>query len=359
MLEHFYGFEIVHWGYYCLRVFFALSGFLITTVILTHREAMIESGESIGTVARNFYIRRTLRLFPAYYLTLFVVIAFSLTTPTGHNLQESVMDSWGWHFAYLTNFVIFANGSWIGSISHFWTLAVEEQFYLLWFWVVLLADRKWLPRVVTMIFLLGPVFRAAAYFAGWNIFANKLLPASFDFFALGSLLGIMMHPAYDDLFVRLRKYWTERVSLMTLLALAALALAIGIEIIWQQDTFMHRVIRGVLSSFFATWLVYRAYLGFKGPIGLLLNSKAMIHIGKISYGVYLFHAFAPNLLRAIAPGFNAWLLEISLLAPYVRGIRALVLILISIALAELSWRLVELPINRLKKRFSEGVGSHV
>ena len=92
---------------------------------------------------RAFYIRRALRIFPAFYLTL--ALAWWADLPL-------VRESLAWHAAYLSNVYTFVRGEWPGAISHFWSLAVEEQFYLVWPWLIVFAPRRWLvPGIVAAI----------------------------------------------------------------------------------------------------------------------------------------------------------------------------------------------------------------
>lgn len=355
MIQHFYDTSL-HWGVFGVRLFFVLSGFLITSIILTHRNGMQESGASAGLVAKNFYIRRSLRLFPIYYLTLFIIIGLSLST--GSNIGN-ILDAWPFHFLYLTNFVIFVQDSWIGTISHFWTLAVEEQFYLMWFWVVLLAKRSWLPGITIMIFLLGPIYRGIAFSMGLNEFANLLLPGCFDFLALGSLLGLMVHPSYKDLLGRTREFWMRRTNLITAMALIAAVLAAWIDATRDPSDPVFRIVKGPLSAFFFVWLVYGAYKGIGGWAGKVLDSRILIYLGKISYGIYVYHALSPNIFKPAAASVKAALSAVPILEPYFAEVRLLMLTVITIGLASASWYLIEKPVNHLKQRYSEGIGSHI
>jgi peptidoglycan/LPS O-acetylase OafA/YrhL len=104
-----------------VRLFFVLSGFLITRILLDYRSRM-----SVGEAARHFYWRRFLRLAPPFYLAVTVALILNLA-----NMRED----WPWHVFYLSNFLLAARGS-VEPVGHLWSLAVEEQFYLVWFAVV-------------------------------------------------------------------------------------------------------------------------------------------------------------------------------------------------------------------------------
>ncbi|MGL4555431.1 MAG: acyltransferase family protein, partial [Gemmataceae bacterium] len=112
------------YGWMGVPLFFALSGFLITRLLLLH-----ESG-SVGRDLGVFYARRTLRIFPLYYATLAALLALGMLPRPG------------WYFAYLMNVDLFVTNVWPGRTVHFWSLCVEEQFYLLYPAVLLLWPRR-------------------------------------------------------------------------------------------------------------------------------------------------------------------------------------------------------------------------
>jgi len=105
-----------------VRLFFVLSGFLITGILTASRD------RPTGLALRTFYARRFLRIVRLCYFALFVAFVFNISV---------VRSTLGWHLAYLTNVLIYARGAWRGAVSHFWSLAVEEQFYLVWPWLML------------------------------------------------------------------------------------------------------------------------------------------------------------------------------------------------------------------------------
>ena len=106
-----------------VKVFFVLSGFLITGILLDARGQADQSGVGRTAVLKNFYARRFLRIFPLFYATL--ALTFLLGVPT---VRQFI---W-WLMFYLGNVLLALHGQWLSGIAHFWSLAVEEQFYLVW-----------------------------------------------------------------------------------------------------------------------------------------------------------------------------------------------------------------------------------
>src|SRR5437763_217904 len=128
---------MVEYVRFTVDVFFVLSGFLITGILL--------DAKGSNHYFRNFYVRRVLRIFPLYYGFLFVffILAPALRPPTPGGPFEGWRASQGWFWSYLSNYQLLFP-QWVRPypLSHFWTLAVEEQFYLFWPTVVLLTSRK-------------------------------------------------------------------------------------------------------------------------------------------------------------------------------------------------------------------------
>jgi peptidoglycan/LPS O-acetylase OafA/YrhL len=122
-------------------IFFVLSGFLITRILIVERLnfEINPSTHSRLKAIRNFMVRRSLRIFPIYYLLLVLLILFKDQFPNPVSLD------WKWYFFYLQNILFYINKTWPGGkLSHLWSLAVEEQFYLFWPWIILFVSQRWL-----------------------------------------------------------------------------------------------------------------------------------------------------------------------------------------------------------------------
>ncbi|MBS1598804.1 MAG: acyltransferase [Bacteroidetes bacterium] len=121
-------------GRFGVDLFFVLSGFLITSILLQERK---NSNESKLYVIRNFFVRRILRIFPIYYLFIFFVASIHYPFVKDHLI---------WILSYTSNILVYKQQLWY-PMSHTWSLAVEEQFYLIWPWLIVFVPEKWLKHV--------------------------------------------------------------------------------------------------------------------------------------------------------------------------------------------------------------------
>jgi peptidoglycan/LPS O-acetylase OafA/YrhL len=292
-----------------VRLFFVISGFLITRILLASR------GIDMGAALRTFYIRRGLRIFPLFYLVLALAAAINI---------GPVRDTIGWHLSYLTNIYLFHRGSWHGSISHLWSLAVEEQFYLVWPWVMLLVPARRLPVVITAMIVAAPVSRLLI---GGPM--NSVLPlACVDALGAGALLAL---PATR------RPMMTAGVSIGVPLMVAALGLRYA-----GDGSVAGEVALDFGVSLSAAWIVGTAATGLAGPIASLLIARPIAYLGTISYGLYLYHGFMPYVFGRYVGGFAGM--------PWM--VRAVMLTTATLITAATSWRFFEAPILRYKDRWS-------
>ena len=312
-------------GYHGVLLFFVISGFLITGILLGVR------GKAAPVkILRAFVIRRFLRIFPIYYVVL--LFAFLLGI-------EGARTSTGWHLAYLSNWFFIFKGGFGGPLSHLWSLSVEEQFYVLWPWFALFLPSRFLGWSIVLMISSGPLSRLLISAAGVNGPSVYIAtPTVLDALGLGCLLA----------YVSSRPRLAERV--------ANWALVSGVLLIGLQ--FMERWIAMPAPLEFAidrlgwrvvcVWIVYRAAKGLgNGPVGRFLRFRPLVYIGTISYGIYLIHNFVLPTL---------WIIErhyyVHLPVPHRPGVGHFFLVAgLSTAAASLSWVSLERPLNRLKDRF--------
>jgi len=322
-------------GFLGVRLFFVLSGFLITSILLECRFLVRDGRGPAGAVIRTFYVRRFLRIFPIFYLTLGVAVAFDV----GH-----IRSIAGWHFFYLSNFAGALYESVPGGVAlidptsaHFWSLAVEEQFYLLWPAAVIFAPRKLLAPMTVGMILVAPVFRAATFAAGAPVLVGYL-PCCLDTLGCGALLALHRAGRFP---INRRMAALGR----PLVGSAGLVLLASVAGHWLD--FGYRpcmVVMDLAAAVLFTVLVNRAAVGASGLLGGFLGLRPVRYVGKISYGIYVYHAFMAPLQVTL---WN-WLA----LPPLPNGaVRFLVLATMTVSMAAVSWHVLEASLNGLKRHF--------
>jgi peptidoglycan/LPS O-acetylase OafA/YrhL len=320
---------IIPWAAVGVQLFFVLSGFLITGILLDGRKE-VEAGVSRMWMLRQFYIRRFLRIFPLYYA---VVVAGRVVQVPGF------IKTFGWNLAYLTNFYIISKAGWIGAASYLWTLSVEEQFYLVWPWIILFLPRKWLLPTFVGVVIFAIVYRiiTIGWFGPW---LNLAPFGSLDCFGAGALLALAQRQEKEGK-LQLRRIVCT-IGLWLGAPLLILALCLGWRFPLGSDQQTWNLMSLALTLLF-TPLISRAAQGFTGVIGFFLTRRSILYIGRISYGIYIYHLPVQWMITSKA---SKWIDGLPWFIP-----PSAVLLVATIALAALSWHFFESPINRLKRRF--------
>jgi len=325
-------------GWAGVNLFFVLSGYLITAIIL---------GKAGGPAfLLNFYARRGLRIWPAYYLALAAVAAAALACP-GPDGAGAGLAGLPYYLLFLQNVPHYWGGpapAFPRAFVHTWTLAVEEQFYLLWPALVVGLGRRAVAPMCLACLALAALARARG-------FDEYLLLTNCDGFACGGLLAL----ALDDP--------GRRRGRPLRAALAAGSVIFGL---WSALTNLKlrggsAAVRRALGLSEAAWGASAetgVNLLFLCVVGLLvihsgaatlrpLRGRILTGLGLISYGVYLYHYPVFLLLDAQAPRLGlgpGWALAITKVA-------------LSVGLAALSWRYLERPALALKFRFEYRPGA--
>lgn len=175
----------IPWGFLGVRLFFVISGFLITGILVRSRDDSKALNQSRWFAVRQFYARRFLRIFPLYYFV--IALTMILNVPPAREIFV-------WLVTYTFNIQLSMQGWFPENFAHFWTLSVEEQFYIFWPWLVLFAPRKRLIPVICVVISLGPLYRLYAVANELNEVATYCLTFSaLDTLGLGSLLALVSH----------------------------------------------------------------------------------------------------------------------------------------------------------------------
>jgi peptidoglycan/LPS O-acetylase OafA/YrhL len=317
------------WGMIGVHLFFVLSGFLITQILLRCRGNIETGRSSFGFSLRRFYARRFLRIFPMFYLSLIVLAFFNIGI---------VRETFWWHVTYLSNVYLAIMGSMQGTITHFWTLSVEEQFYLAWPLLIFLTPRKWLVPVLVAIVFSAPAYRVVTTYFRCNPIVRVWLPfANLDALGLGALLAIF----YADR----AKYDVWRRRLGTIGWCVGGGGMLLIMVLRSMDLLRWSYEILGLSTFLALFCFVVIDKTASGPKGLwvkLLSHPAMVHCGKISYATYILHDFVPEALHRIFEPLGLKLPE-SLLLSF------MLYATVSLTLASLAWIVIERPLHNLKR----------
>lgn len=323
LIEHFTYLDAVRdWapGMVGVRSFFVLSGFLITSILLREREAEA----SRLSQAAGFYWRRFVRLSPALLTAVLILLILDVAR---------MREDWWVHLLYLSNFQVALNGYWPPA-GHFWTLAVEEQFYLLWFPLVMLAPKRWLLPAILLFIAGAPLYRLMIPI-GMPPLYDVLLPGHVDAMAIGALVALTRsHDRLAWIYRWLsdaRVMWTSFAITLLLISPLVTNPFIG----WPLDSL------SVAVS--AACLICNCLEGKSRSFAWLAN-PVLVHIGVISYGIYIFHYFVPQVIWDYFPDLHEWLNS----SVATKLLRTAIWTGLSLLVAEASWRLIERPALRYK-----------
>ncbi len=319
--------------------FFVLSSYLITRILLGAKQKAAGAGTAKSSVALVFLFRRTLRIFPPYYFYLVILMLLPLA---GAEARAHA----GTYFSYLSNFMLYHLKSWDTYTVHFWTLSVEEQFYITWPWFILFIPDRKLPWFFGALILIAVVFRITMT----AMMTDRLLelfpmlvltPSCVDSFAVGALLAWCHHRGYLN-YPLLKRMIVLATPVWLFLVISK----------WQISFFIG--IDRLYISLLAALIIEKANRGYRGLIRLFLENKVTQYLSKISYGIFIYHMLAPLLVTwAIMTlqerfGAIAWLRSPEILH---RG-AFLFCVLTAVGLATISWYCIEVPINKLRNIYT-------
>jgi len=292
-----------------VTMFFALSGFLITYLLLEERER--EGHIDLGA----FYLRRILRIWPLYFVALGLAIAYHGQT-TGLLL-----------FLFFMSNVAFVTGRYVPDTAPLWSIGIEEQFYALWPLVVSRV-RRLVPLLVCVIVAL-PLARIAVHHAlgpGRHVATDLLGTFGYDAMALGALFAIGYRNGNALLLRTARTPWPH-VAFVALVALLAA----------NQLGWLHVLLPPLVALVTSIFIV--AQVASPRPL-LDLEAPPLRFIGRVSFGVYVYHMLVITLLARV-------LGNTVLPAPLIIALVCAV----TIGVATISYRVLETPFLRLKRRF--------
>ncbi len=296
----------VTFGQTGVDLFFVLSGFLITSILLR-----AERGD--WNEVKIFYIRRSLRIFPLYFGYL---ILFSL-----------LIGPPGWQFwVYMQNFA-FAWGNAIVGPTHFWSLAVEEQFYLVWPFLVLFLPRNRLVPALLALICFSAVLRFQLVSRGIEIFYFTL--TRLDGLAAGAILAVANNRSMIE---------AHRRSLQAGIVVFGV-LMIGIGMAFKgEDLAWFATAKYMLVTGFYTCVIATQVIGSSSLASRCFRARWLRFVGRISYGLYVFHPAVFAFCVKHLAGFPIW-------------IQALAGILGAFIISVASWYCFERHLIKLKDRW--------
>ncbi|EFN7786224.1 acyltransferase [Escherichia coli] len=312
-------------GWLGVSFFFVLSGFLITRIL-------IESKKD-NNFFSNFYIRRSLRIFPLYYLYILVVFVYC------SYLGIKDTQNWFYYIFYMQNYTMAWNGFLYvpgQEFGHTWSLAVEEQFYLLWPLVVFFCNRKWI--FISAIVLSCVAIASRFYLAEYtSIVSFAPLFSAMDTLLIGAIIAVI---SVNQQAMRIVSCALFAIGLFWFIAVVKFGVLIygwhtGPEIANQSLYLSSNMLFAGIIGVIASGVIKAKFL----------TIAPLIYLGKISYGLYLWHPFAIQIVDSLqyrghflwVTGSMVWISKLAL----------------TIAISAISFKYFELPFLRLKDRFTK------
>jgi len=323
-------------GWIGVDLFFVLSGFLITGILL----------DTVGRTGywKSFILRRSVRIFPLYYGTLIVVfgvaplvcLAWNISTAT--SALAAVKGDQFWYWIYAQNWAFAWQGAWPEErvLNHFWSLAVEEQFYLIWPFVVVACSRKSLFWVCSVLCIVALVLRYALLVNGVPGVATYVMTITrMDSLCAGALLAIALRSV--DWSARWAKYFP-------VICATCFLIVIGIDafypILKSESFAAYSIGHTLIALVFALLIGSLVVLPKNHLLNRLFCFHGLISLGKYSYAIYVFHRFVYQAVKSF---------DWSFLSESIQGWAIFAATLLcSYLVARISWILWESPFLALK-----------
>lgn len=320
-----------------VELFFLLSGFLITGILLESKKS--------PNYFTTFYARRFLRIFPLYYFVLaisFIVIPYLLPIDAA---GEVVIQKQAWLWTYTSNLShFFGMESWdastnLPSFGHFWSLCVEEHFYIFWPLLIYFSNEKYLPHIMWSIVAISAFSVLFVYFSGDMIPILKWSTIRCaGVLSLGGLIA----------WYRKNPITFERIYGLSKKLIVPLGVLFFIVNFIPRKYEVHDVATFFTSVLFFALLIVLSLEGSK-ITNSLFNHKSLYFIGKISYGIYIYHGLLRPYYKEYIYGNMQNYMQNGILSSL---LYTLICTILSISIAWLSWIVIESPVLKFKKNFT-------
>lgn len=342
ILFHIAPVSIVNLGWIGVDLFFVISGFLITNILLKNRHQ--------PDYFKSFYIRRSLRIFPLYFLVITPLIFANLFFGKSQ-VNETVP-----YFLYIQNFTSIKNG-YLWGLGHTWSLAIEEQYYLIFPFLIYFLKGKKLTSLIILLILTSIITRTYIAAKGFPIFyQSTMLFTRADSLLLGALLPILFQNF---------KYDTKRIQNISLQFLLLGLTGLILFLFWQANTFNKESIlkdfgnNNLKGNFIGQYKYTFIALLFSGLIGMIAYDESNIikyliriletswlkYLGTISYGLYLFHYPIHVIYDQIA-------IKLEIKDHLILGLS--IQLFLTFITSHFSWLYFEKPLLKLKNKFHYG-----
>jgi peptidoglycan/LPS O-acetylase OafA/YrhL len=309
-------------GAYGVDLFFTLSAYLITELLLREKQ-------ELGSLdVKSFYVRRILRIWPLYYFFVTLAATIPFFSPGG-----------SFSAPYVVSFLLMA-GNWstirlgppYSAALPLWSVSVEEQFYLLWPPLVARLTPRKIAFVALIMLAIANLTRVGVLLmhgVGWTVWANTL--ARMDPIAAGILLAVWLQGRAPDI------KWPSRCVLIAggavcILTVGNFAVDWGYGLPWLGTLVSYPLVAAAAAAIML------------GSIGIQLRLPTLEYLGKISYGLYVYHQVCIWLAESILSGSRGGVLHAVL--------REILALAITIAVAAASYAILEKPFLSLKNRFT-------
>jgi len=327
-------------GWTGVDLFFVLSGFLITGILLDTKGRR-------GYFS-SFFGRRAVRIFPLYYMAL--VLAFWIVPSIGAIFfpdsslageLTTLRQDQGWFFSYLQNWMFVARGAWpqIGYLNHFWSLAIEEQFYFVWPVIVALLLRRRLLHLSLILCVAALALRCWLRFDGADkVVLHACTLTRIDSLCFGAIAAILIRDPV----------WYPRLMRWSLPAFCGLGLLLlGIDrwqpILQTGEPLSQTVGHTLLGMMYAALILWAAGLRAENWKAGLIGIRPLTILGQFSYALYVLHRPVHSIVKQLPlSGLNESTLGIVQFVVTLSG---------SLAVAWISWHILEKPCLSLKKYF--------
>lgn len=315
-----------------LFFFLVFTGYLITGSLLRERDRNEERGGAWKASAlKNYQIRRGLRILAPYYAA--IALAWLVWAPDVHGAP------W-WYIFHLSNIHMAILGHWPPGTNHFWSLAMQQQFYLIWPLVLWFVPKRMILPVILLFTAVGPVTRYFdGFFSQWFAWPHVMTWANLDYFGIGGLLAFAVHRGMALTHTTLR--------------VASVAGIVGYVWLfnaqrWELPQFGMWFLQQTFLSVALCGFIAAGTVGFKGAPGRFLEWSPLQRIGALSYGIYLFHNLAPMVTGKLFwflwtdsfQGAGWEILKITLFAA------------VTWILTLCSWRWIEQPLQEVRAKIS-------